>query len=179
MISLKFYIALLQLHFRTFQIWDKLWRVPETSWSHRFLKLWRILHLIFLNINFLSGWSGAEVFRVPIPMATSGEQSTKFYKGKREAPPRMTSFPVSGGGQECEGISHQSFSVCNAVLTNHNYGETAVNGYLLTQTTHRSGVYIHIFRSSLQIFERIKTCTSPPFVYTVSAEPCKVFSGKH
>ena len=41
----------------------------------------------------------------------------------------------------------------------------------------------HLSRSTLhwsgQIFERIKTCTSPPFVYTVSAEPCKVFSGKH
>ena len=41
----------------------------------------------------------------------------------------MTSYHVSPEGQECEGISQQSFSVCNAVLTNHNYGETAVNGY--------------------------------------------------
>ena len=64
---------------------------------------------------------------------TSGEQSTKFYKGEREAPPRITPYHVSPGGQECEGISHHSFSVCNAVLTNHNYGETAVNGYLLTK----------------------------------------------
>ena len=41
----------------------------------------------------------------------------------------MTSYHVSPEGQDCEGISHRSFSVCNAVLTNHNYGETAVNGY--------------------------------------------------